>query len=71
MGEGPFPGVLLIQGSGAVNLNESLDFIRIDNKTGSKIYPPLPQFQMAEYLSERGSLYLDMTREVLVRISQY
>ena len=53
-GNGPFPGVLLIVGSGIRDMNESLDYIRIDNQTGSRIYPPAPFFQIAEYLSERG-----------------
>jgi hypothetical protein len=38
---GTFPAVLLITGSGAEDMNETADYIRIDNnnnKTGSKIY---------------------------------
>ncbi|MFL6339701.1 MAG: hypothetical protein ACJ718_11445, partial [Nitrososphaeraceae archaeon] len=35
-------------------MNYTLGVIRIDNKTGSKIYPPTQFFQIAEYLSERG-----------------
>src|SRR5215213_7915197 len=58
VGNGPFPGVLLIAGSGIRDMNESLDYIRIDNQTGSKIYPPTPFFQIAEYLSERGFVVL-------------
>jgi uncharacterized protein len=55
LGKGPFPGVLLIQGTGRVDMNESLGHIRIDNQTGSKIYPPAqPFFQISQYLSERG-----------------
>ena len=54
IGKGPFPGVLLITGSGAEDMNETAGFIRIDNKTGDKTYPPVPFFQMADYLSERG-----------------
>jgi uncharacterized protein len=54
IGNGPFPGVLLITGSGAEDMNETGGFIRIDNKTGLKIYPPTPLFQIAEYLSDRG-----------------
>jgi uncharacterized protein len=54
-GNGIFPGVLLITGSGAEDMNETAGYIRIDNnKTGLKIYPPTPFFQIAEYLSERG-----------------
>jgi uncharacterized protein len=40
-GNGTFPAVLLITGSGAEDMNETADYIRIDNnnnKTGSKIY---------------------------------
>ncbi|MGA7367823.1 MAG: hypothetical protein WBX01_01750, partial [Nitrososphaeraceae archaeon] len=49
-GDGPFPGVLLVHGGGPVDMNETGDFIRIDNKTGSKIYPNIrPFFQIAEY----------------------
>ena len=59
VGEGPFPGVLLLPGSGAVDLNETEGHIRIDNKTGSKIYPDgQPLFQIANYLSERGFVTL-------------
>ncbi len=35
-------------------MNYSGGYIRIDNKTGSKIYPPTLFFQIAQYLSERG-----------------
>ncbi|MFL6457809.1 MAG: alpha/beta hydrolase, partial [Nitrososphaeraceae archaeon] len=53
-GNAKYPGVLLITGSGAEDMNETAGFIRIDNKTGQKIYPPTPIFQIAQYLSERG-----------------
>jgi hypothetical protein len=42
VGNGPFPGVLLITGSGAEDMNETAGYIRIDNTMGSKIYPPTP-----------------------------
>jgi pimeloyl-ACP methyl ester carboxylesterase len=59
VGEGPFPGVLLLPGSGAVDMNETAGHIRIDNQTGSKIYPAAqPLFQIANYLSERGFVTL-------------
>jgi uncharacterized protein len=58
VGKGPFPGVLLIAGSGIRDMNESLDYIRMDNHTGSKVYPPTPFFQIAEHLSERGFVVL-------------
>ena len=59
VGEGPFPGVLLIPGSGAVDLNETTGFILVDNKTASNIYPHAqPLFQVSKYLSERGFVVL-------------
>jgi uncharacterized protein len=39
IGDGPFPAVLLIPGSGPVDMNETVGYVRIDNETGSKIYP--------------------------------
>jgi alpha-beta hydrolase superfamily lysophospholipase len=48
-GKGPFPGVLLVPGSGASDKNETLGFVY---KNGSK--PPTPFWQIAQYLSERG-----------------
>jgi uncharacterized protein len=54
-GDGPFPGVLLNPGSGPVDMNETVGPIRIDNDTGSIIYPSTrPFFEIARYLSERG-----------------
>jgi pimeloyl-ACP methyl ester carboxylesterase len=47
IGKGPFPGVLLIAGSGAQDKNETLGFV---HKKG----PPRPFWQIAQYLSERG-----------------
>src|ERR687884_247931 len=38
-GNGTFPGVLLIHGTGPTDMNETLGYIRIDNQTGAKIYP--------------------------------
>ena len=58
VGNGPFPGVLLITGSGAQDMNSSAIFITIDNTTGKKIYPPTPFFQIADYLSDRGFVTL-------------
>ena len=49
IGKGPFPGVLLMQGSGAIDKNETLGFI---HKNGPK--PPLLLWDIAQYLSERG-----------------
>src|SRR6184192_1844403 len=49
VGKGPFPGVLLIPGSGPNDKNETLGFV---HKNGPK--PPTPFWQIAEYLSERG-----------------
>jgi uncharacterized protein len=54
-GDGPFPAVLLVHGTGPLDMNETLDFIHIDKETGAIVYPPgRPFFQIAEYLSERG-----------------
>ena len=53
VGKGPFPGVLLIVGSGAQDKNETLGFV---HKNGPK--PPTPLLQIAEYLSERGFVVL-------------
>src|SRR4029079_1548077 len=49
VGNGPFPGVLLIHGSGAIDKNETLGFV---HKNGPK--PPTLFWQIAQYLSERG-----------------
>ena len=55
IGDGPFPAVLLVPGSGPVDMNETVGYVRIDNETGSKIYPSSrPFFDIAQYLSERG-----------------
>lgn len=55
VGKEPFPAVLLVSGTGANDMNETLGLIRIDNKTGLKVYPPAqPFWQIAQYLSERG-----------------
>lgn len=49
VGKGPFPGVLLIQGSGSIDMNEYLP----PTVTGSN-EPSRPFLQIAEYLSSRG-----------------
>jgi pimeloyl-ACP methyl ester carboxylesterase len=49
VGKGPFPGVLLISGSGANNKNGTSGFV---HKNGPK--PLTPYLQIAQYLSERG-----------------
>ncbi|MFZ0325831.1 MAG: alpha/beta fold hydrolase [Nitrososphaeraceae archaeon] len=49
IGKGPFPGVLLIHGSGANDKNETLGYV---HKGGPK--PTTPFWQIAQYLSERG-----------------
>ncbi len=49
VGDGPFPGVLLIQGSGPIDMNEYLP----PAVTGSD-EPSRPFLQIAEYLSSRG-----------------
>ena len=54
VGNGTFPGVLLVSGGGATDMNYTQGLVSIDNKTGAKVYPPTFLFQIAEYLSERG-----------------
>jgi uncharacterized protein len=54
VGNGTFPGVLLVHGGGPTDMNYTQGVVSIDNKTGSKVYPPTFLFQIAEYLSERG-----------------
>lgn len=55
IGEGPFPGILIIPGSGVIDRNGTEGYILVDNKTGSKIYPTAQTyFDIAKYLSERG-----------------
>jgi len=49
VGKGPFPGVLLIQGSGTIDMNEYIP----PSVTGSD-KPSRPFLQIAEYLSSRG-----------------
>lgn len=40
-------------GSGLVDMNETIDAVRIDNDGGSMVYPPSrPFLEIAEYLSE-------------------
>jgi uncharacterized protein len=44
-----------VQGTGPIDMNGTVGYIRIDNKTGQKIYPSSqPFFQISQYLSERG-----------------
>ncbi|HWQ20434.1 MAG TPA: alpha/beta fold hydrolase [Methanotrichaceae archaeon] len=52
-GNGTFPGILLIQGSGATDMNEYLPPL----VTGSDM-PSRPFLQIAEYLSSRGFVVL-------------
>ena len=49
LGKGPFPGVLLIPGSGIADKNETIGVI---HKNGPN--PPTPLWQISQYLSERG-----------------
>src|SRR5918999_4172138 len=67
-GNGPFPAVLLVSGTGANDMNETLGYIRIENETGSKMYPPAqPFWQISQYLSERGLEYYGIETAALVR----
>jgi alpha-beta hydrolase superfamily lysophospholipase len=56
VGDGPYPGVLLVPGSGTTDMNETTgSYTRIDNETGALVYPPArPFFDISQYLSERG-----------------
>lgn len=49
MGEGPFPGILLVHGSGNTDMDEYIPPEISDTENGSR-----PFLQIAEYLSERG-----------------
>src|SRR5918996_1620167 len=61
--DGPFPAVLLVPGSGPVDINETGGAVLIDNETGSIIYPPArPFFDIAQYLSERGFAVLQYNK---------
>ena len=61
--DGPFPGVLLVHGSGPLDMNETTGVIRIDNDTGSITYPSSrPYFEIAQYLSERGFAVLQYNK---------
>jgi alpha-beta hydrolase superfamily lysophospholipase len=53
IGKGPFPGVLLIPGSGVTDKNGTVGFV---HKGGSNLTTaaPTPLLQLAQYLSERG-----------------
>ena len=63
LGDGPFPAVLLVPGSGPIDMNETGGAVHIDNQTGSIIYPPArPFFDIARYLSERGFAVLQYNK---------
>jgi uncharacterized protein len=65
VGKGPFPGVLLIPGTGPVGMNETLGHIRIDNQTGQKIYTHQPN-HFGKYLNiylREDLQYYGMTKE--------
>ncbi len=59
IGDGPYPAVLLVPGSGKTDMNETGDYVRINNDKGSFIYPSArPFFDIAEYLSDSGFVVL-------------
>src|SRR5438270_12600398 len=49
VGKGPFPGVLLIHGTGPTDKNETLGLV-----LKNQLPPTQPLLQIAKYLSERG-----------------
>jgi pimeloyl-ACP methyl ester carboxylesterase len=49
VGKGPFPGVLLVSGSGAQDKNGTIGYVHKDGPE-----PLTPYLQIAQYLSERG-----------------
>lgn len=53
IGKGPFPGILLIPGSGATDKNGTVGFIH-HNNSNQTTSAPTPLLQIAQYLSERG-----------------
>src|SRR5262245_7921365 len=62
---GPFPGVLLIQGTGTKDMNETNGWaLGIDNETGKlKIHLTSQPFaQIAKYLTERGFAVLQYNK---------
>jgi len=63
IGKGPFPGVLLISGSGAVDKNETLGFV---HKNGPK--PPTPFWQILNISQKEDSECFGTIKEVLVQI---
>ena len=65
VGDGPFPGVLLVPGSGITDINTTAGgFVRIDNETGALVYPPARTFFEIAQFSQKGALQCcSMTRE--------
>jgi uncharacterized protein len=62
-GNGPFPGVLYVFGSGTQDMNETAGATHIDNETGSIIYPPSRMgFDVSQYLSDRGFAVLQYNK---------
>jgi uncharacterized protein len=54
IGKGPFPGVLLIPGSGVTDKNGTVGFMHKDGSNPTTPAAPTPLLQIAQYLSERG-----------------
>jgi uncharacterized protein len=63
VGKGPFPGVLLIVGTGFHDMNETIGFIHINNKTGEKIIQQLHFSKYHNTYLKEDLHYLDMTKE--------
>lgn len=44
VGNGPFPGVLFVPGSGNIDMNETVGYVRIDNEQAQKYTHLLDHF---------------------------
>lgn len=71
-GEGPFLGILLVPGSGPVDMNETGGHLRIDNKRVHSFIQMLDHSMILLNISQIGVLqYYNMIREQLEQISHF
>ena len=66
IGNGPFPGILLIPGSGIADKNETIGFV---HNYGPK--SPTPLWQISNIYQKEVLKYFGMIREVLVQIKLF